>query len=58
MGRQVKFTKDELVAALKNEDGDLTRTAVALGVALSTIYRAMDRHGIQVETERRITTAA
>lgn len=58
MGRQVKFTKDELIAALQAADGDLMQTAVALGVALSTVYRAMGRHGVTVESTRRIVTEA
>lgn len=59
MGRPPKFSKDELLAALEANDFDLTRAAVALGVSPSTVYRAMERHGIQVVTERRtVITAA
>lgn len=57
MGRQGKFTKDELIAALKGAEGDLTRAAVALQVAPSTVYRAMRRHGVQVEATRRVVEA-
>ena len=59
MTRPTKFGKEELLAALQANDGDLTRTAVALKVAPSTVYRAMERHGIQIVTERRtVITAA
>ena len=58
MGRPAKFTRDELLTALASNGSDPIRAAVALKVSLSTIYRAMDRHGIAVETERRITTTA
>jgi transcriptional regulator of acetoin/glycerol metabolism len=59
MGRQAKFTREQLVAALEESSGDLTRAAVKLDVSPSTIYRAMQRHGIQVITERRtVITAA
>lgn len=54
MARQPKFTKEQLVAALKAANHDLTRAAVALEVAPSTVYRAMVRYGVQVESERRI----
>jgi transcriptional regulator of acetoin/glycerol metabolism len=57
MARQAKFTKEELVTALQANDHDLTRTAVALHVSPSTVYRAMERYGIEVETERRIRVA-
>jgi len=57
MTRPTKFTKEELVAALQANDHDLTRAAVALHVSPSTVYRAMQRHGIEVETERRIRVA-
>lgn len=57
MGRQAKFTKEQLVAALEEASGDLTRTAVALQVSPSTVYRAMVRHGIEVHIERRIRAA-
>ena len=57
MGRQAKFTKQELIAALRQERGDLTRAAVALQVAPSTVYRAMVRHGVTVEETRRIVAA-
>lgn len=57
MTRRTKFTKEELVAALKDNDHDLTRAAVALQVSPTTVYRAMQRHGIAIETERRIRVA-
>ncbi len=53
MGRSQKFTKEQLIAALEAYDYDLTRSAVRLHVSPSTVYRAMERHGIQVVTERR-----
>ncbi len=58
MARQVKFTKQELIGALRDADGDLTRAAVALSVAPSTVYRSMRRYGVQVEATRRVVTAA
>ena len=59
MTRPTKFTKEQLVAALNANDHDLTRTAVALQVSPSTVYRAMERYGIEVITERRtVITAA
>lgn len=58
MGRQAKFTREQLVAALQAADGDLTRAAVALGVAPSTVYRAMARHGVQVQSTRRVVSEA
>ena len=59
MTRTSKFTREQLVSALTNADGDLTRAAVALEVAPSTVYRAMKRHGIQVrETREVVETAA
>lgn len=57
MGRQAKFTREQLVAALEEATGDLTRAAVALGVAPSTVYRAMTRYGIEVQTTRQIKAA-
>jgi transcriptional regulator with GAF, ATPase, and Fis domain len=57
MGRQAKFTREQLVAALTAAGGDLTRTAVTLEVAPSTVYRAMTRYGIEVETTRQIKAA-
>lgn len=59
MGRQAKFSKEELIEALQANGHDLTRSAVALQVSPSTVYRAMERYGIQVEveTERRIRVA-
>ncbi len=53
MGRSQKFTKEQLIAALEAHEYDLTRSAVQLQVSPSTVYRAMERHGIQVVTERR-----
>ena len=59
MGRPSKFTKEQLVAALHANEHDLTRAAVALQVSPSTVYRAMQRYGIEVVTERRtVITAA
>lgn len=59
MGRPPKITKEQLIAALQAHDNDLTRAAVELHVSPSTVYRAMERHGIQVVTERRtVITAA
>lgn len=60
MARTPKFTREELLAALKAHDYELTRTAVQLEVSPSTVWRAMERHGIRVETERRVvlTTSA
>lgn len=57
MGRQAKFTKQELVAALKRSEGDLTRAAVELEVSPSTIYRAMVRHGVSVRQTRVVEAA-
>lgn len=57
MSRPGKFTREELVAALTAADGDLTRTAVALGVAPSTVYRAMSRHGVQVHSTKQVVAA-
>lgn len=54
MGRPVKFTKEDLIRALKAADGDLTRAAVSLSVAPSTVYRSMERYGVQVEATRRV----
>lgn len=59
MGRPPKITREQLLEALQAHDNDLTRAAVQLGVSPSTVYRAMERHGIQVITERRtVITAA
>lgn len=58
MGRQVKFTKEELIRALKEADGDLTRAAVALNVVPSTIYRSMRRYRVQVEATREVVEVA
>jgi transcriptional regulator of acetoin/glycerol metabolism len=58
MTRPPKFTKEELVKAIEANDHDLTRAAVALDVSPSTVYRAMERHGIQVVTERRTVISA
>ncbi len=58
MGRQSKFTREQLVAALEGADGDLTRAAVALGVVPSTVYRSMQRYGVQVEATRRVVAEA
>jgi transcriptional regulator of acetoin/glycerol metabolism len=57
MGRQAKFTKQELIAALQKEAGDLTRAAVELNVAPSTVYRAMVRHGVSVRQTRVVEAA-
>ena len=57
MSRQPKFTKEEIVAAIKATDGDLIKAAVALGVTPSTVYRSMQRYGIEVVTERRVEAA-
>lgn len=57
MARQAKFTREELIQALEAASGDLTRAAVALDVSPSTVYRAMERHGIEVEIQRRIKAA-
>lgn len=57
LGRQSKFTREELVAALKESDGDLTRAAVALGVAPSTVYRAMVRYEVQVQSTKQVVAA-
>lgn len=58
MGRPLKFTKAELMDALSASGSDPIRAAVALAVSPSTVYRAMDRYGIQVETEKRIKPVA
>lgn len=58
MGRQVKFTKEELLKALEESGNDPTRAAVALQVSPSTVYRAMVRHGLSLVAERRIESAA
>lgn len=58
MGRQTKFTKEQLLKALGESGNDPTRAAVALGVSPSTVYRAMGRHGLSVVAERRIEPAA
>ena len=57
MSRQPKYTKAEIIAALKAADGDLIKTAVALQVTPSTVYRSMQRYGIEVITERRVEAA-
>lgn len=57
MGRQPKFTKEDLIAALEAASGDLTKAAVALGVSPSTVYRSMERHGIAVITQRTVKAA-
>lgn len=58
MGRPAKFTKDELLAALEAADNDLIKAAVALQVSPSTVYRSMQRYGIELVTERRVESAA
>jgi transcriptional regulator with GAF, ATPase, and Fis domain len=57
MSRQPKYTKDEIIAALKATDGDLIKAAVALEVTPSTVYRSMQRYGIEVITERTVKAA-
>jgi len=57
LGRHSKFTKEQLIAALNKAGGDLTKAAVELGVSPSTVYRAMGRHGIGLETQRRVVAA-
>ena len=58
MARQPKFTKQQLIAALEKGEGNLTRAAVVLGVSPSTIYRAMERHGVTVQQSREVVTSA
>lgn len=57
MGRPPKVTKEQLLAALVEAEGDYLKAAVALQVDLSTVYRNCKRHGIEVETSRRIRAA-
>lgn len=57
MARRPKFTKEELVAALRAAGGDPERARQELGVDLSTVYRAMRRYGVQVQEERRVVAA-
>jgi transcriptional regulator of acetoin/glycerol metabolism len=57
MGRPPKLTKDQLLTALTEADGDYLKAAVALQVDLSTVYRSCKRYGIEVHTERRIKAA-
>lgn len=57
MGRKSKFTREELVAALKDAEGDLTRAAVKLNVAPSTVYRAMSRYEVQVQSTKAVVAA-
>lgn len=57
MARQQKFTKEQLVLALQKAGGDLTRAAVELQVAPSTVYRAMARHGVTVRESREVIAA-
>ena len=54
MGRQAKFTKEQLITALEREAGDLTRAAVLLQVSPSTVYRAMLRYGVEIRQTRRV----
>lgn len=54
MGRQAKFTKDQLIAALRQEAGDLTRAAVVLQVSPSTVYRAMLRYDVAIRQTRKV----
>jgi transcriptional regulator of acetoin/glycerol metabolism len=58
LGRQPKFTKDQLLQALKDSGNDPIRAAVALSVSPSTIYRSMVRNGLTVVSQRRIERAA
>ena len=57
MGRPPKVTKEELLAALKRNQGDYLKTAVELNVDLSTVYRSADRYGIEVIRQRRVKAA-
>jgi transcriptional regulator of acetoin/glycerol metabolism len=57
MARTPKVTKEQLLMALKRHDGDFTKTAVDLGIALTTVYRSAERYGIEVTTKRRIKAA-
>jgi transcriptional regulator of acetoin/glycerol metabolism len=54
VGRQAKFTKQQLIEALQTAEGDLTRAAVELQVSPSTVYRAMGRHGVVVRETRKV----
>lgn len=54
MGRQAKFTKEELIRALEREAGDLTRAAVVLQVSPSTVYRAMLRYDVAIRQTRKV----
>ena len=49
-----KFTKKQLVAALRLTNGDQSRAAAVLGVGPSTVHRAMKRFSLGLEVERRV----
>ena len=57
MGRHPKFTKEELIEALKAGDGDDAKAAAILEVDPTTVYRARVRYGIEIQTERRVIAA-
>lgn len=57
MGRHSKVSKEQLLETLKRNEGDFIKTAVDLGVSLSTIYRSADRYSIEVTTKRRVKAA-
>ena len=43
----------DMLAALRAEDGNLSRAAVVLGVARITAFRLIDRLGLRDEIDRR-----
>jgi transcriptional regulator of acetoin/glycerol metabolism len=57
MARQPKVTKEQLLEALRRQEGDFLKVAVELQVDLSTVYRSAARYGIEVIRERRIRAA-
>jgi transcriptional regulator of acetoin/glycerol metabolism len=54
VGQPAKFSREQLITALRNTNGDLTRAAVLLAVSPSTVYRAMERYGVSVQEKRRV----
>jgi transcriptional regulator with GAF, ATPase, and Fis domain len=57
MGRHPKFTKEELIEALKAGGGDDVKAAAILEVDPTTVLRARVRYGVQIQTERRVIAA-
>jgi DNA-binding NtrC family response regulator len=44
----------ELISALKNAHGNVSRAAATLGLSRDTVYRRMKRHGIGLKKKRRV----